>query len=37
MVKHEGTRELFWAVELLEQQHNPARHIKGDDAPDEGE
>jgi DNA-binding transcriptional regulator YiaG len=37
MVKHEGTRELFWAVELLEQQHNPARHIKGDDAPDDGE
>ena len=37
MVKHEGTRELFWAVELLEQQYNPARHIKGDDAPDDGE
>ncbi|NUP40044.1 MAG: transcriptional regulator, partial [Streptomyces sp.] len=37
MVKHEGTRELFWAVELLEQGHNPARHIKGDDVPDEGE
>jgi transcriptional regulator with XRE-family HTH domain len=37
MVKHEGTRELFWAVELLEQQHNPARHIKGDDAPDDWE
>ncbi|MFG1809710.1 telomere-associated protein Tap [Streptomyces sp. NPDC049040] len=31
MVKHEGTRELYWAVELLEQQHNPARHIKGDE------
>ena len=37
MVKHEGTQPLFWAVELLEQQHNPARHIKGDDAPDDGE
>jgi transcriptional regulator with XRE-family HTH domain len=37
MVKHEGTRELFWAVELLEQQHNPARHIRGDDAEDNGE
>jgi hypothetical protein len=37
MVKHEGTRELFWAVELLEQQHNPARHIKGDDTLDDGE
>ena len=30
MVKHEGTQPLYWAVELLEQQHNPARHIKGD-------
>ncbi|MFF7199141.1 telomere-associated protein Tap [Streptomyces sp. NPDC088197] len=37
MVKHEGTRELFWAVELLEAQHNPARHIKGDDTEDDGE
>jgi transcriptional regulator with XRE-family HTH domain len=39
MVKHEGTQPLFWAVELMEQQHNPARHIKGDghDAADEGE
>jgi hypothetical protein len=39
MVKHEGTQPLFRAVELLEQQHNPARHIKGDghDAADEGE
>jgi hypothetical protein len=37
MVKHEGTRELFWAVELLEQQHNPARHIKGDRNEDDGE
>jgi DNA-binding XRE family transcriptional regulator len=37
MVKHEGTRPLYWAVELLEQDHNPARHIKGDDVPDEGE
>jgi hypothetical protein len=37
MVKHEGTRELFWAVELLEQQHNPARHIKGDADEDSGE
>jgi hypothetical protein len=30
MVKHEGTQPLYWAVELMEQQHNPARHIKGD-------
>jgi DNA-binding transcriptional regulator YiaG len=36
MVKHEGTQPLYWAVELLEQQHNPARHIKGTDT-DEGE
>ena len=37
MVKHEGTQPLYWAVELLEQQHNPARHIKGTDAEDDGE
>nr|WP_237405183.1 helix-turn-helix transcriptional regulator [Streptomyces sp. SN-593] len=37
MVKHEGTRELFWAVELMEARHNPARHIKGDGAADDGE
>ncbi|MEE4544781.1 helix-turn-helix domain-containing protein [Streptomyces sp. V4-01] len=37
MVKHEGTRELYWAVELMEQQHNPARHIKGDRTEDDGE
>jgi hypothetical protein len=37
MVKHEGTRELYWAVELLEQSYNPARHIKGDDTEDDGQ
>jgi hypothetical protein len=37
MVKHEGTQPLFWAVELMEQQYNPARHIKGDGAEDDGE
>ncbi|SHM23529.1 telomere-associated protein Tap [Actinacidiphila paucisporea] len=37
MVKHEGTQPLFWAVELMEQRHNPARHIKGDNAEDDGE
>ncbi|HEY3479802.1 MAG TPA: transcriptional regulator, partial [Streptomyces sp.] len=37
MVKHEGTQPLYWAVELLEQQHNPARHIKGPGAEDDGE
>ncbi|WUH88788.1 helix-turn-helix transcriptional regulator [Streptomyces sp. NBC_00433] len=31
MVKHEGTRPLYWAVELLEQETNPARHIKADE------
>jgi hypothetical protein len=32
MVKHEGTQPLYWAVELLEQGDNPARHVKGGDA-----
>jgi hypothetical protein len=37
MVKHEGTQDLMWAVELLDQGHNPARHIKGSDAAADGE
>ncbi|MER7400121.1 helix-turn-helix domain-containing protein [Streptomyces sp. NPDC000151] len=37
MVKHEGTQSLVWAVELLDQGHNPARHIKGTDAAADGE
>lgn len=37
MVKHEGTQSLMWAVELLEDGHNPARHIKGGDAALDGE
>jgi DNA-binding XRE family transcriptional regulator len=37
MVKHEGTQSLLWAVELLEDGHNPARHIKGGDAALDGE
>ena len=38
MVKHEGTQDLLWAVQLMDQGHNPARHIKGGDAVlDEGE
>ena len=37
MVKHEGTQPLYWAVELMEQQYNPARHIKGDHDEDDGE
>ncbi|WP_326594522.1 telomere-associated protein Tap [Streptomyces sp. NBC_01803] len=33
MVKCEGAREFWWAVELMEQKANPARHIKGDNFP----
>ncbi|AVZ77965.1 transcriptional regulator (plasmid) [Streptomyces lunaelactis] len=37
MVKHEGTQELMWAVRMLDEGHNPARHIKGTDAAIDGE
>ncbi|MFJ9623897.1 telomere-associated protein Tap [Streptomyces sp. NPDC101181] len=37
MVKHEGTQDLLWAVRMLDEGHNPARHIKGVDAADGGE
>lgn len=37
MVKHEGIQELPWAVAMLEEGHNPARHIKGTDAVNGGE
>lgn len=37
MVKHEGTQDLVWAVRMLDQGHNPARHIKGTDAAIDGE
>lgn len=37
MVKHEGTQPLLWAVGLLDERHNPARHIKGHDAAADGE
>ncbi|MEV8569675.1 helix-turn-helix domain-containing protein [Streptomyces sp. NPDC051322] len=37
MVKHEGTQEFMWAAQMLDQGHNPARHIKGTDAADDGE
>lgn len=38
MVKLEGARPLLWAAELLDQGHNPARHIKDTSDPaDEGE
>ncbi|KJY41726.1 hypothetical protein VR41_11320, partial [Streptomyces sp. NRRL B-1568] len=30
LAKHEGTQEMAWAVDLMEQGYNPARHIKGD-------
>ncbi|MGY3677206.1 telomere-associated protein Tap [Streptomyces sp. TE33382] len=37
MVKHEGTQDLLWAVQMLDAGLNPARHIKGNDAADDGE
>ncbi|MGW1088923.1 telomere-associated protein Tap [Streptomyces sp. NPDC002596] len=37
MVKHEGTQEMLWAVAMLDEGHNPARHIKGTDAAIDGE
>ncbi|MFZ3475501.1 telomere-associated protein Tap [Streptomyces sp. 4.24] len=37
MVKHEGTQPLLWAVQMLDERHNPARHIKGHDAAADGE
>ncbi|MEU8779716.1 helix-turn-helix transcriptional regulator [Streptomyces sp. NPDC048606] len=37
MVKHEGTQPLLWAVGLLDEHINPARHIKGHDAAADGE
>ncbi|WP_026328125.1 telomere-associated protein Tap [Streptomyces sulphureus] len=36
-IKHEGSRPLLWAAELLDQGGNPANHIKGSDAVAEGE
>jgi hypothetical protein len=38
LAKVEGVQEMAWAVDLMEQGYNPARHIKGGDAVmDEGE
>lgn len=38
LAKPEGVQSMLWAVDLMEQGHNPARHIKGGDAVhDEGE
>ncbi|MFH9554685.1 telomere-associated protein Tap, partial [Streptomyces sp. NPDC017435] len=38
LAKLEGVQTMLWAVDLMEQGHNPARHIKGGDAVhDEGE
>lgn len=35
--KPEGVQEMAWAVDLMEQGYNPARHIKGGDAVLDGE
>ncbi|TDC03903.1 transcriptional regulator, partial [Streptomyces sp. 8K308] len=32
MVKLEGAREFWWAAQVMEQGHNPARHIKESDS-----
>ncbi|MFH8569286.1 telomere-associated protein Tap [Streptomyces sp. NPDC017993] len=37
MVKHEGTQSMMWAAQMLDEGHNPARHIKGADAAAGGE
>ncbi len=37
MVKHEGTRELVWAAQLMDESRNPARLVKGGDAFWDGE
>ncbi|WP_407555095.1 helix-turn-helix transcriptional regulator [Streptomyces sp. Pv4-95] len=37
MVKHEGTQSMMWAAQMLDEGHNPARHIKGADAAADGE
>ena len=38
LAKLEGVQQMAWAVDLMEQGYNPARHIKGGDAVlDEGE
>ncbi|MDC2960406.1 transcriptional regulator [Streptomyces gilvifuscus] len=37
MVKHEGTQTLMWAARMLDEGHNPARHIKSTDAAASGE
>ncbi|WP_413804281.1 telomere-associated protein Tap [Streptomyces sp. OE57] len=38
LAKLEGAQSMLWAVDLMEQGYNPARHIKGGDAVlDEGE
>ncbi|MCU7820192.1 telomere-associated protein Tap [Kitasatospora sp. DSM 101779] len=37
MCKHEGTQTMDWALELIADDTNPGRHIKGGDAVAEGE
>ncbi|MFI2187660.1 hypothetical protein [Streptomyces sioyaensis] len=32
VAEHEGTQELLWAVQMLDEGHSPARHFKGTDA-----
>jgi DNA-binding XRE family transcriptional regulator len=37
LVKHEGTQTMSWALEMIADDVNPGRHIKGGDAYAEGE
>ncbi|MEV8099285.1 helix-turn-helix transcriptional regulator [Kitasatospora sp. NPDC085879] len=37
LCKHEGTQSMDWALELIAEDTNPGRHIKGGDAVAEGE
>ncbi|WP_030277615.1 telomere-associated protein Tap [Streptomyces sp. NRRL B-24484] len=37
LCKHEGTRTMDWALELIADDTNPGRHVKGGDAVAEGE
>jgi hypothetical protein len=37
LCKHEGTQTMTWALDLIADDTNPGRHIKGGDAVAEGE
>ncbi|WP_431676216.1 telomere-associated protein Tap [Kitasatospora sp. KL5] len=37
LCKHEGTQSMDWALELIAEDTNPGRHVKGGDAVAEGE